>query len=223
MIKAGLNQRNSNQNSHVISKRASDMPKGSVMKMTGFAQRSDVSVEREIWVHDDTETGDLIRKFNLGVRYVDRWCCRESLKSKFAEEYGFWFVWIEGKAVKTKPRVQSRQACFKVGDGGANSCTFETDIELSIIGVLLMRNAEVRNYLTDGWNIQWEKNGSKDGALWHTRETNRWIRSYRANADSLCAVFEIWFQPSKCSAAHTKASWESWKKCGNGRWFQKQR
>ena len=27
---------------------------------------------------------------------------------------------------------------------------FKTDIELSVIGVLLMRNAEVRNYLTDG-------------------------------------------------------------------------
>ena len=48
-----------------------------------------------------------------------------------------------------KPRVQSGQACFKVGDGGA-SCTFKTDIELSIISVLLMRNAEVRNYLNDG-------------------------------------------------------------------------
>ena len=42
------------------------------------------------------------------------------------------------------------QACFKVGDGSASSCTFKTDIELSVVGVLLMRNAEVRNYLTDG-------------------------------------------------------------------------
>ena len=46
--------------------------------------------------------------------------------------------------------MQSRQACFKVGDGGTSSCTFKTDIEQSIIGVLLMRDAEVRNYLTDG-------------------------------------------------------------------------
>ena len=50
--------------------------------------------------------------------------------------------------------MQSRQACFKMGDGGASSCTFKTDIELSIIGVLLMRNAEVKNYLTDGWKMQ---------------------------------------------------------------------
>ena len=40
--------------------------------------------------------------------------------------------------------MQSRQACFKVGNGGASGCTLETDIELSIIGVLLVRNAEVR-------------------------------------------------------------------------------
>ena len=46
--------------------------------------------------------------------------------------------------------MQSGQACFKVGDGGASSCTFKTDIELSVIGVLLMRDAEVGNYLTDG-------------------------------------------------------------------------
>jgi hypothetical protein len=37
IIKAGLNQRNSNQNSHVIRKRTPDMPKGTEMEMTGFA------------------------------------------------------------------------------------------------------------------------------------------------------------------------------------------
>ena len=72
------------------------MPKGSEMEMTGFAQRGDVSIEREIWIYDDTETGDLIWKFNLGVRYVDRWSGRESSKPLMcAKEYGFWFVWIE--------------------------------------------------------------------------------------------------------------------------------
>ena len=65
-----------------------------------------------------------------------------------------------------------------------------------------------------GWNIQWDKNGSKDRAFWHTRETNRWFRKNRANSDSLCAICEIGCQPSKCSAAHTKASsWKPWKKC----------
>ena len=39
--------------------------------------------------------------------------------------------------------MQSGQACFKVGYGGASSSTFKTDIELSVIGVFLMRNAEV--------------------------------------------------------------------------------
>ena len=98
------------------------MPKGSEMEMAGFAQRSDVSIEREIWVHDDTKTDDLVKKLNLGVRNVDRWCCLESSKPLMcAEEYGFWFVWIEGKTVKAEPRVQCGQACFKVGDGGASS------------------------------------------------------------------------------------------------------
>ena len=45
--------------------------------------------------------------------------------------------------------MQSGQACFKVGEGGAGSCTFKTDIKLSVIGVLLMRNPEDKNYLTD--------------------------------------------------------------------------
>ena len=55
------------------------MPKGSEMEMTGSAQHGDVSIEREIWVHDDIKTGNLIRKFNLGVRYVGR-CGMECLK-----------------------------------------------------------------------------------------------------------------------------------------------
>ena len=46
--------------------------------------------------------------------------------------------------------MQSRQACFKVGNGCASGCTLKADIELSIIGVLLVRDAEVRNYSTDG-------------------------------------------------------------------------
>ena len=87
---AGLNQRNSNQNSHVIGERTSGVPKGFEMEMTGFAQSGDVSIEREIRIHADTKTGDLIRKFNIGVRYVDRWCGWGGLKPlKCAEEYGF--------------------------------------------------------------------------------------------------------------------------------------
>ena len=66
------------------------MTNGSEMEMTGFSQRGDVSIKREIRVHDDAETGDLIRKFNLGVRYVNRWCGREGSKPLMcAEEYGF--------------------------------------------------------------------------------------------------------------------------------------
>ena len=44
------------------------------MKMTVFAQRCNVSIESEIRIHDDTETGDMIRKLNNGVRYLDRGC-----------------------------------------------------------------------------------------------------------------------------------------------------
>ena len=109
VIKSWLDQRNSNQNSHIVSKRAPDVSKGSEMKMTSLAQCCNVSIESEIWIHYDTETGNLIGELNHGVRYVDRWCGRECSKSLMsAKEYGFWFVWIEGKAVKTEPRVQSR-------------------------------------------------------------------------------------------------------------------
>ena len=147
-----------------------------------------------------------------------RWCVLKSMASYLSG--------LRERPLIAEPRLQSGQACFKgfkVRHGGASSCTFKTDIELSIIGILLMRNAEVGNYLTDEWNVQWEKNRSKDGALWHTRETNGWFRCNRANTDSLCAIFEIRCQPSKCSASHTKAIWESWKNVLNGQWYQKQR
>ena len=129
----------------------------------------------------------------------------------------FWFVWIERKAVQTEPRMQSGKARFKVGDGGAIICTFETNVNLTIISALLKRNAVARNYLVNRWNIQWAKNWCKYGALWHARQTSGWFKRNRANADSLCAVCEIRCQPSKCGAFHTTASWESW--VWNGRWY----
>ena len=56
---------------------------------------------------------------------------------------------LSERPLKQSQECKSRRACFKVGDGGTSSCTFETDIELIIIGVLLMRDAEIRNYSTD--------------------------------------------------------------------------
>ena len=73
-------------------------------KLTGLAeQRSEVSIEREIWIHDDTK----IRKFNLDVSDMDSWSGRKHKKPLMCtKEYTFGFIWIEGKAVEAEQWVQ---------------------------------------------------------------------------------------------------------------------
>ena len=47
------------------------------------------------------------------------------------------FIWIEGEAVEAEPGVLSGQTRIKSSDGGVSGCAFKTDVELSIISVLL--------------------------------------------------------------------------------------
>ena len=55
----------------ISSVRAPDVTEGMKVEIAGFAKGSDVLIENECRVHDDTETSDLLRELDLSVTNFD--------------------------------------------------------------------------------------------------------------------------------------------------------
>ena len=53
------------------------MTKGAKVEIASPAKCSDVLINSECGVHDDTETTDLLRELDLIVSNFDGWCCRK--------------------------------------------------------------------------------------------------------------------------------------------------
>ena len=89
------------------------------------------------------------------------------------EEDGFRFVWVEAKAVEQKPATDCCRAWGKVV-GVARVVVVECDVELRVIGILMVTDVECRDYVGDWGNVEREQDGPQNGSLRYTMYAGRW-------------------------------------------------